>query len=85
MSLQREIEKRAARQAFGAEYRKYMRWTGRALEVPLSVVVGVALGVFLERHFDIAPWGMALGLFFGIATGVRFGYRLYHSYLRENP
>lgn len=84
MSLEKHIENKARREAFGAEYRKYMRWTGKALEVPLAVVVGVCLGVGTEHFFpSITPWGMFVGLFFGIATAVRFAYRLKRSYERE--
>jgi len=83
MSLERHIAKKKAREEFGAEYRQYMRWTGRALEVPLSVVVGLVLGVGADRLFDIRPWGSAVGFAFGVAAGVRFAYRLYRDYQRD--
>ena len=81
--LQRHIDKKKAREAWGAEYRQYMRWTGRALEVPLSVVVGLGLGLVSEHYFAIKPWGSAVGFVFGVAAAVRFAYRLYQDYTRD--
>ena len=45
--LERFLEKRAAKQAErdekGQQYRTYLRWSGKALEIPVSVVVGLLL------------------------------------------
>jgi F0F1-type ATP synthase assembly protein I len=87
--LERFLEKRAAKQAErdekGQQYRTYLRWSGKALEIPLSVVVGLLLGMYLERKFGFAPWGTWGGLFFGVAAAVRAMYRLIKVYQRENP
>jgi F0F1-type ATP synthase assembly protein I len=87
--LERFLEKRAAKQAArdekGQQYRTYLRWSGKALEIPLSVVVGLLLGMYLEKQFDFAPWGTWGGLFFGVSAAVRAMYRLIKVYQRENP
>jgi ATP synthase protein I len=41
------------------------------LELGLSVVVGVAGGMWLDGHFGLAPWCMLAGLGFGLAAGFR--------------
>jgi F0F1-type ATP synthase assembly protein I len=78
--IEKLLEKRRARNEKGREYRAMMHWAGRAMEVPLSIVVGVALGVVLDRNFGIAPYGIGFGIFIGIATAVRFAYRLNRDY-----
>ena len=87
--LERFLEKRAAKQAErdekGQQYRTYLRWSGKALEIPISVVVGLLLGMYLEKQFDFAPWGTWGGLFFGVSASVRAMYRLIKVYQRENP
>ena len=36
-----------------------------------GVLVGTLLGVMADRVFEIAPWGMLVGLFLGFAAGIR--------------
>lgn len=83
--LDRFLEARRARHEKGAVYRTYLKWSGKALEAPLSVVVGLGLGMFLERKLGFAPWGTWGGLFFGTAAAVRALYRIVKQYQRENP
>jgi F0F1-type ATP synthase assembly protein I len=83
--LERFLEKRRVRREKGETYRTYLKWSGKALEAPLSVVVGLGLGILLERKLGIAPWGTWGGLFFGTAAGVRALYRIVKQYQRENP
>jgi len=54
-----------------AMYRVYARQSVLGLEVGLSVVVGVLLGVWADKYFGSAPWGLLAGLFIGIAAGIR--------------
>ena len=40
--------------------------------VSLSIVIGLAIGVYLDRHvFDTTPWLTLIFLIFGIAAGFR--------------
>lgn len=83
--LERFLEKRRKNHERGAQYRSYLRWSGKALEAPVSVVVGLMLGRLLEGQFpDVAPWGTWGGLLFGLAAAVRALYRLVKSYQRED-
>jgi F0F1-type ATP synthase assembly protein I len=85
--LERFLEARAKKQAERAEkgesYRQYLKWSGRALEIPVSVVVGLLLGRFLGGLVDHKDIGTALGLFFGVVTAVRAMVRLARAYSRE--
>lgn len=45
-------------------------------EVGLAIVAGALLGYLFDRNFDSAPWGMLVGLGFGIATAIRTLYRI---------
>lgn len=88
--LERFLERRAAQQQSrlekGAERRLMLRWSGKALEIPVSVVVGLFLGMGLEHLLpSIKPWGTWGGLFFGIAAAVRVMVRMARQYQKENP
>lgn len=39
--------------------------------VALSIFIGLALGLYLDRKFDTDPWLMLLGLILGIAAAFR--------------
>jgi F0F1-type ATP synthase assembly protein I len=41
------------------------------LEMGLAVGLGYLLGDWLDERFDIAPWGMVLGLFAGFGAAVK--------------
>ncbi len=41
------------------------------LSVALSIFIGLAIGVYLDRRFDTNPWLMFVGLGMGIAAGYR--------------
>ena len=41
------------------------------LSVALSIFIGLALGLWLDRIFGTAPWLMFIGLGMGIAAGYR--------------
>ena len=41
------------------------------LAVALSIFIGLAIGVYLDRRFDTTPWLTLIGLGFGIAAGYR--------------
>lgn len=83
--LERFLEKRRQKHERGQQYRSYLTWSGRALEAPVSVVVGLVLGRVLEGYVPaVAPWGTWAGLGFGLAAAVRALYRLVKVYQRED-
>ena len=41
------------------------------LSVSLSVFIGLAVGVYLDRRFDTAPWFTLIFLVLGIVAGFR--------------
>jgi len=41
------------------------------LSVALSIFIGLAIGVYLDRRFSTAPWFMFIFLGLGIAAGFR--------------
>jgi len=58
------------------EDRRYFRelayFGSLGLSVALSIVIGLALGVFLDRNvFHTTPWLTLIGLGLGIAAGYR--------------
>ena len=82
-ALQQILDRRARRQERGDQYRTYLRWMGRALEIPVSVVVGLALGRIIGEAVGYKDEGTWIGLFFGVVTAVRALVRVVRAYERE--
>jgi ATP synthase protein I len=57
------------------ETRRYIKelayFSSIGLSVALSIFIGLAIGVYLDRRFATAPWFMLLFLIFGILAGYR--------------
>lgn len=51
------------------------------MEMALSVVLPLMLGIYLDKQLETAPWGLLLGLLFGL-TGL--GLNLYKVILQLN-
>lgn len=82
-ALQAILRRRARRLETGEQYRTYLRWMGRGLEAPVSVVVGLGLGRLIGGalgHGDAGTW---IGLFFGVVTAIRALVRLTRAYQLE--
>lgn len=41
------------------------------LQVAFSIFIGLAIGVYLDKRFDLAPWLTLIFLGIGIAAGFR--------------
>jgi len=47
-------------------------YSSLGFQVALSIVIGLALGVYLDRHvFDTTPWLTLIGLLLGIVAAYR--------------
>ena len=58
------------------ETRRYVKdlayYSSIGLSVSLSIVIGLAIGVYLDRHvFDTTPWFTIIGIVLGIIAGYR--------------
>ncbi len=60
------------RKAFFRELGKY---SALGLEMAISVVIGLAIGYYLDRWLGTSPWLTVIWLGFGFAAGVRSLYR----------
>ena len=52
-------------------YKELAYYSSLGLSVALSIFIGLAIGVWLDRKFDTSPWLMLLFLMFGIVAGFR--------------
>ena len=50
------------------------------LEIPTAVIIGCVLGKLVDDNFDVAPIGIAVGLFAGVAYAVRTIFRIIRWY-----
>ncbi len=66
-------------------YKDYLKASTLGLEVGLSIIAGGALGYITELYFKISPWGLIIGVCFGLAAAIRTLYRFSKKYLKENP
>jgi ATP synthase protein I len=46
----------------------------------LTTLMGLGLGLYLDKRFDTAPWLMAVFLFFGVAAGFKNIYYVLKKY-----
>ena len=46
-------------------------YSSLGFSVSLSIFIGLAIGVVLDKHFDTTPWLTLVFLGFGIAAGYR--------------
>ncbi|MBU0545551.1 MAG: AtpZ/AtpI family protein [Proteobacteria bacterium] len=57
------------------ETRRYIRelayYSSLGLQVALSIFIGLAIGVYLDKRFDLYPWLTLVFLVAGIAAGFR--------------
>jgi ATP synthase protein I len=56
-------------------YRELGRYSALGLELAISVLVGVAIGYYLDKWLGTAPWLLILWTGIGFAAGVRSLYR----------
>jgi ATP synthase protein I len=52
-------------------WRELAYYSSLGFSVALSIVIGLAAGVYADRRFDSSPWGLLIGLVLGIAAGFR--------------
>jgi ATP synthase protein I len=52
-------------------WRELAYYSSIGFSVALSIVIGLAVGVYLDRRFDTAPGCMLIFLILGIAAGFR--------------
>lgn len=52
------------------------------LSFVLALVIGVALGVWIDRQAGTSPWGLLIGFALGFAAGVLNVYRAMRQSLR---
>jgi F0F1-type ATP synthase assembly protein I len=82
-TLERILTRKRERHERGEQYRTYLRWMGRGLEIPVSVIVGLLLGRVIGDFVGFKAEGTWIGLFFGIVTAVRSMVRITRAYQRE--
>ena len=46
-----------------------LRFIGLGFELVVPVLAGVFLGLWVDRRFDSAPWGVVAGAVLGISAG----------------
>jgi len=62
---------------------KYMKYSVIGIEMAMSVVVGAAIGYFLDIWLGTEPWMMLLWLIFGVIAGFRALYRTAKRIMKE--
>jgi ATP synthase protein I len=57
------------------ETRRYMRelayYSSLGFQVALSIVIGLGIGVYLDKQFELYPWLTLVFLGLGVAAGFR--------------
>lgn len=63
--------------------KKAVRYSAAGLEMVLSVGIGAAIGVYLDRYFGTKPWLTLTFIIFGFITGFIELFRLVKKYEEE--
>ena len=58
-----------------AFYRELGRYSALGLEMAVSVVIGLAVGYYLDKWLGTGPWMTVIWIAIGFAAGVRSLYR----------
>jgi ATP synthase protein I len=53
------------------QYKQLWRYSSIGLEMGFSVAIGAAIGYFLDRYFNTAPWLTMIFLILGVVAGFR--------------
>lgn len=80
----RQRVRREAKEA-GEQYRLYLRTSVHGLEIGIFIVVGALFGMWLDREFDLEPWGLVYGMGLGLIGSVRSVWRLIQRYGADDP
>jgi ATP synthase protein I len=51
--------------------RELAYYSSLGLSVSLSLFIGLAVGIYLDRRFETSPWGTLIFLVLGIIAGFR--------------
>jgi ATP synthase protein I len=51
--------------------RQLAYYSSLGFQIALSIVIGLAGGVYLDRKFELTPWLTLIGLGLGIAAGYK--------------
>jgi ATP synthase protein I len=51
--------------------RQFAYYSSLGFQIALSIVIGLAAGVYLDRKFGVTPWLTLIGLGLGIAAGYK--------------
>jgi len=52
-------------------FRLMSKFSAVGLEMGFSVIIGLLMGIFLDKYFKTEPWLTILFLFFGLAAAFR--------------
>lgn len=69
--------------------KEFSVWSGLTLfsslglAVAVSLLIGIGLGVYLDRHFHTEPWLTLLGLLLGLLAAFKSSYELVKGVLKE--
>jgi ATP synthase protein I len=66
-------------------YKQVTRSSAIVLEMGFSVAIGVAIGYYLDRHFDTSPWLTLIFLFLGVVAGFRSLFSLMKDLGKNKP
>lgn len=55
---------------------KYANVTGLGIEMAVTMALPILLGVYIDRRFEVSPWGVLIGVLFGLLALISRLYKL---------
>ena len=60
------------------------RYASVGIEIGVSIVLGMGIGWWIDVEFDVGPWGLFIGMAFGMAAAVRAFMRTYRMIMADH-
>lgn len=52
-------------------FENFLEFSGLGIEMAVSVLIGLGLGLLFDNYFKTSPWGILVGTLFGVAAAMK--------------
>ncbi len=65
------------------KFNRYLKYSAIGLEMGLAAAIGLLVGMWFDGRYGSKPWGLLIGLAFGLAAGFRRLFSLASEYRKD--
>lgn len=52
-------------------FENFLEFSGLGIEMAVSVLIGLGLGLLFDNYFSTSPWGILVGTLLGVAAAMK--------------